>query len=104
MATVPRALLLKASSPYSRRGALWDDYRKHFGKEESTTLVWVADTRTMNPSVSQAYIDRKYEDDPARAAAEYGALFRTDVEALLTREAIEAVVSLGTLERPFILY
>jgi hypothetical protein len=102
MATIPRALLLKASSPYARRGVLWDDYRKNFARDDSALLVWQAPTRTMNPSVSQAYIDGKYEDDPARAAAEYGALFRTDVEALLTREAVEAVTAWGTFERPYI--
>ena len=32
MATVPGAMLLCASSPYSRRGALHDAWRKHFGK------------------------------------------------------------------------
>jgi hypothetical protein len=51
MATVPRAMLLKASSPYARRGALWNDHRKNFGKDDSAMLVWQADTMTMNPSV-----------------------------------------------------
>src|SRR5258705_13604911 len=48
MATIPRALMLKASSPYSRRGVLWNDHRKHYAKEDSPVLVWQADTRTMN--------------------------------------------------------
>jgi hypothetical protein len=39
MATIPRAMMLKASSPYARRGALWNNYRKHFGKDDSATLV-----------------------------------------------------------------
>jgi hypothetical protein len=99
MATIPRALMLKASSPYSRRGALWNDHRKHFGKDDSPILVWQAATRVMNPSVPQAFIDGAYEDDPANAAAEYGALFRSDVESFITREAVEAVVSPGIFER-----
>jgi hypothetical protein len=32
MASIPDALLLCASSPYARRGALWESYRKHFGQ------------------------------------------------------------------------
>src|SRR5262249_28763843 len=32
MATIPGAMLLCASSPHARRGALWDAHRKHFGK------------------------------------------------------------------------
>jgi hypothetical protein len=75
MATIPKALMLKASSPYSRRGALWNDHRKHFGKDDSTTLVWQAPTRVMNPSVPEAFIAGEYENDPSAAAAEYGAQF-----------------------------
>jgi hypothetical protein len=33
MATIPGSKLLCASSPYARRGALWDAHRKHFGKD-----------------------------------------------------------------------
>ena len=50
----------------------------------------------------QRLIDEAYARDPISAAAEYGAQFRTDVEALLTREAIEACLSPGVLERPYI--
>jgi hypothetical protein len=102
MATIPRAMLLKASSPYSRKGVLWSDFRKHYAKDESPVLVWKAATRTMNPSVPESFIAAAYEDDPASAAAEYGAEFRTDVEGFVTREAIEAVTSPGVIERGFI--
>ena len=99
MATIPKAMLLKASSPYARRGALWNDYRRHFGKDDSSMLVWQADTMTMNPSVPQSIIDAAYEDDPANAAAEYGAQFRSDIEAFVTR-ALEACVIDGRFELP----
>jgi hypothetical protein len=98
MATIPKAMLLKASSPYARRGALWNDYKKHFGKD-SSVLVWQADTRTMNPSVPQSFIDAAFEDDPASASAEYGGLFRTDVEGFVGREAVEACISPDIFER-----
>ena len=58
MATVPGAVILKASSPYAQRGVLWDDYQKHFGKD-TATLVWQAATRTMNSTVPQSFIDRR---------------------------------------------
>ena len=99
MATVPGALMLKASSPYSRRGVLWDDHRKHFGNDDSATLVWQADTRTMNPSVPEAFIAAAVEDDPSAASAEYFAQFRSDVESYISREAVEACTSVGVFER-----
>jgi hypothetical protein len=55
--TVPNAMLLCASSPYARRGALWDAHRRHFGKDGDPILVWQAPTRTMNPTVPQSIID-----------------------------------------------
>jgi hypothetical protein len=103
MATIPGAVMIKASSPYARRGALWNDYKKHFAKDDSATLVWQADTRTMNPSVPQSFIDAAYEDDPASAAAEYGAQFRTDVESFVSREVVEACVVQGRFELPPVL-
>jgi hypothetical protein len=39
-----------------------------------------------------------YEDDPAAAAAEYGAEFRRDVESFVAREAVEACVIPGRRE------
>jgi hypothetical protein len=99
MATVPGAMLLCASSPYARRGSLFDAHRKHFGKDNDPILVWQADTRTMNPAVPQSVIDEAMERDPASAAAEYGAEFRHDIESLINIEAVRACVSPGVYER-----
>jgi hypothetical protein len=99
MANIPNAMLLCASSPYARRGALWTAHKQHFGKDSDPTLVWQADTRTMNPTVPQRVIDEAYERDPASAAAEYGAQFRSDIESFISREAIAACVSLDVRER-----
>lgn len=99
MATIPGAMLLCASSPYARRGALWDAHRRYHGKP-GPILVWQAATRRMNPSVPQRVIDEATERDPASAAAEFGAQFRSDVERLFTREAIEACIATGIFERP----
>ena len=98
MATVPGAMLLCASSPYARRGALWEAYHKHFGQDQGP-LVWQASTRQMNPTVTQAYIDGEYEKDPVSAGAEFGAQFRTDIESYISREAVEAATDWGVLER-----
>ena len=100
MATVPSALLLCISSPYARRGELWHAYRSHFGHDDDPVMVWQADTRTMNPTVLESFIAGAYKDDPASAAAEYGAEFRRDIEAFVSPEAIEAATVPGRRELP----
>jgi hypothetical protein len=99
MATIPGAMLLCASSPYARRGALWDTWRRHFGRDDAPVLVWRAATREMNPTVPQRVIDAATERDPASAAAEWLAEFRADVEAFVAREAVDACISPGCFER-----
>src|SRR6185369_13989238 len=89
MATIPGAMLLCASSPYARRGALWDAWRRWFGKADAPALVWQASTREMNPTVPQRLIDEAIERDPASAAAEYGAQFRADIASFVSRDAVE---------------
>jgi hypothetical protein len=55
----------------------------------------------MNPSVPQSFLDQAYEDDPIAAAAEYGAQFRSDVEAFIAREIVEQCMESGVHERPY---
>lgn len=100
MSTIPGAMLLCASSPYAKRGVVWDTFRRAYGKDDPETLVWRAPTRTMNPLVPQSLIDRAIERDPAAASAEYGAEFRTDVEGFVAREVVEACTAPGVYERP----
>ncbi len=99
MLTIPNRLLIGASSPYGRKGILWERYQRWYG-QDGGPLVWRAPTVYMHPSVDREEIDRKYEEDPQAAAAEYGAEFRTDVAAFLTREAYDAVVAVGRTELP----
>jgi hypothetical protein len=98
MSTIPDAVLLCASSPYARKGALWNAYRRHFGHDGDEVLVWQADTRSMNPTVPQDYIDRHVAEDAARASAEYGAQFRSDIEGFVAREVIDAATVPGRYE------
>ncbi len=99
MATVPGALLLGISSPYARRGVLWDAHRRYYG-QDGDVLVWQAPTRAMNPAVPEALIAAAYAEDEAAASAEYGAQFRRDLEAFVAREALDACVMPGRHELP----
>ncbi len=100
MATIPGAVLVAISSPYARRGALWEAYRRHYGQDGDSVLVWKADTRAMNPRVDLKVIDAAYEQDEVAAAAEYGAEFRRDIESFVGREAVDACVVPGRRELP----
>ena len=92
--------LIIASSPYARRGVLWDIHRRHYGPDgDPLILVAQGASRDFNPSLKQAVVDRAMERDPASAAAEYMAQFRTDIESFVNREAVEACVALDIRER-----
>ena len=99
MATVPGALLLCISSPYARRGALWEAYRAHYGQEGDPVLVWQAPSRVMNPQLDDDVVRAAYTADESAAAAEYGAEFRRDIEGFLTREVIDPCVDIDCRER-----
>ena len=100
MGTIRDARLLCASSPYAQRGALFDAFRKYHGRDDAPALIWKATTREMNPTFPQATIDAAIERDPASAAAEYLAQFRTDVQGFVAREVVEGCVTRGVFERP----
>jgi len=92
--------LIVASSPYARKGVLWDAFRKHYGaKGDPRILVARGTSRDLNPSLPQAAIAREFEKDPIRAAAEFGANFRDDISAFIDREMVMACVDAGIHER-----
>ncbi|WP_376094605.1 hypothetical protein ACE7GA_01455 [Roseomonas sp. CCTCC AB2023176] len=100
LATIPGAMLLLASSPYAKRGVLYTTFRKHWARDDARVLVWRGTTAEMNPGLDPGFIAAAYEDDPASAAAEYGAEFRNDIAAFVTREAVEACIAPGRFELP----
>jgi hypothetical protein len=100
MASIPGSVLLLASSPYAKKGELYNAYRRHYGNDNGRVLVWKATTREMNPSIDQAIIAQAYESDPEAARAEYGAEFRDDLADFVTRETVDAVTMRGRSELP----
>ena len=55
----------------------------------------------MNPTLDKAEIDLEYKLDPIKAAAEYGAQFRNDVDALLAPEVIDRATPPERYELPY---
>jgi hypothetical protein len=100
MASIPGSILLLASSPYAKRGELYNAFRKHYGKDDARVLVWKGSTAEMNPRIDKAVIEEAYADDPEAARAEYGAEFRDDLADYITRELVEAVTMWGRSDLP----
>jgi hypothetical protein len=100
MATIPNARLILISTGYAMQGVLYDLHRQHFGKDDSPVLVWQSDTRTMNPNISQAFIDEQIELDPEAGRSEWGGLFREDISQAFHSELIEQCVVPNRIELP----
>jgi hypothetical protein len=100
LSSIPGAMLLLASSPYAKRGVLWTTYRQHWAKDNSRVLVWSGTTAEMNPRIDPRIIEQAFADDPANAAAEFGAEFRSDIAAFVAREVIDACTFPDRFELP----
>jgi hypothetical protein len=101
LATIPDAIILMASSPYSRRGVLWDAWNRYHGKNDAPVLTWKAATTDMhdNPRM-RAFVAAAYERDAVSAGAEFGADFRSDLEAFVSADVISSVTIPGRHELP----
>ena len=99
LATIPESVLLGISTPYSRTGVLWEQYKANFGKDGGP-LIWHAPTRIMNPTIDARLIETALKEDPQAARAEWEAEWRDDIEAFITPEIVDAVTIPGRFELP----
>lgn len=97
-----KGTLLVISSPYSKIGPLYENYREHFGKSDSPILVWRGTSLEMNPTLPKEVVERALARDRAAAAAEYLAEFRDDIGGFLSIEEIERVIVPGRTMLPCI--
>ncbi|MCX5884608.1 MAG: hypothetical protein NT096_01625 [Proteobacteria bacterium] len=102
MMTIPESLLLSISTPYSKQGLLWENYREFFGTEDEEVLVWQASSLLMNPSLSTKMIEKQRAKDPQAAKAEWDGEFREDLEQFLSLEIVERCVIPGRVELPYL--
>jgi terminase large subunit-like protein len=98
MATVFEAKLLVISTGYSQSGVLFDMHKEFYGRDDDEILIWQADSRTMNPTLSESMIQRELEKDPESARAEWLGLFRSDISAAFSLELIESCIIPGRVE------
>jgi hypothetical protein len=86
-------LLCIVSSPYAKKGVLWELHRRHYGPQgDAAILVARGTSRDFNPSLPQSVVDRALERDRAAASAEYLAEFRADIETFVAYEIVQACV------------
>ncbi|MEQ9010080.1 hypothetical protein [Algiphilus sp.] len=93
--------LLALSSPYAKKGELWQTHKTHFGKA-GPVLVAQAPSRTMNPNLPQKVVDDALARDYDAARAEYLAEFRSDLASFVAREVVDACVAPGRHELPYL--
>jgi hypothetical protein len=85
--------LVMASSPYAKRGVLWDTFRRSYGPDGAPRgLVAKGSTRDFNETIPQEEIDRELARDRARNTAELLAEFRGDLESYVALEVVEACI------------
>ena len=85
--------LICASSPYAKRGVLWNAFKKHYGPNGSpSVLVAKGTTHDLNPTIPEEEIERELERDRARNASEYLAEFRSDIDSFISIEVVEQCI------------
>lgn len=98
--------LIGISSKYAMRGYAFDQWKRQHGVNKGNpqfnpawrTLVWDAPSRVMNPTLSQAEIDKEFAEDPAAARSEFGGEWRDDVAEFVPRSLVESLVVADRLE------
>lgn len=99
LATIPESLMISISTPYARRGVLYDTFKRSFG-QPGKTLVWLAPSLKMNPTLDTEIIKEALVEDPQAAAAEWQCVWRPDLETFLSFESVSACVVPDRVENP----
>jgi hypothetical protein len=99
LATIPESLMIMISTPYARRGILYDTFKRSFG-QPGKNFVWLAPSIRMNPGLDAEIIKEALVEDPQAAAAEWQCVWRPDLETFLSFESVSACVIPDRVENP----
>lgn len=91
--------LVILSSPYGQSGALYDLYKRNFGRDDSNILIWRGSAQEMNPTLPADYLERMQQDDPDAYRSEVLGEFRAGLTTFIDPEALAACVDTGVRER-----
>jgi DNA invertase Pin-like site-specific DNA recombinase len=85
--------LLILSSPFARKGEVFDLFDRHYGpKGDSSILVVHGASRDFNASLPKAVVDRALARNPIAGRAEWLAEFRGDLEGFVSLDTIPRLV------------
>jgi hypothetical protein len=80
------------TTPMGRRGYIGELFDMCHGDNDNIhTLCWQAPSLVMNPTLDRSEIALAFKLDPIKAAAELGAEFRSEFDALITHEALDLI-------------
>jgi hypothetical protein len=83
--------LLILSSPFARKGEVFDLYDRHYGaKGDPGVLIVHGASRDFNASLPKAVVDRALQRNPIAARAEYLAEFRSDLEGYVSLDTLRS--------------
>ncbi|TDT41503.1 hypothetical protein DES49_1598 [Halospina denitrificans] len=97
--SLTNGLLLGASTPHKRDGVLHSKDKRHWGDDESKTLIVHGTSRQLNPRLPQSVVDEAMAEDEAAARSEYLAEWRDDLAGFIQRDVLEALVDPDVTER-----
>ena len=99
MATLPTSKLVAISTPYARKGLLYQKWKALYGKDDPRAICIQASTQQLNRTIDESIIAAALEEDAASASAEWLGLFRADIAGFITPELLDAVVDKGVTVR-----
>lgn len=96
MMTIKNSLTLGISTPFARQGLLFEKFSRHWGKPGSV-MVWRAPTWVMNLTTTKEELEAENLEKLGEAefGAEYGAMFREDIEGYMPLDIYERAVVVG---------
>ena len=90
-------MLIGISSPYAKRGLLYDKYKRHFGKN-SDILVVKGPTTLFNPTLDPRIVKDALEEDPESAKTEWLGEFRAGITSFIDPEVVQSCTVPGRAE------
>jgi hypothetical protein len=100
LATLSGSMIVGISTPYRRSGLLWSKHKDFYGVDDDDVLVVRGDSLTFNPTLDPKIVSDAMRRDPAAGRAEWGAQWRDDISAFLSRLLVEGAVDWGVFARP----